>query len=182
MKPKRTLLDLFYNYPSKQWHFEQLRRDSNFSRAQTNEWIKKLVNDHLIVRIKPKGNMPYYQANCLHPHYQNSKRLYALQGLHDSGLLDYLSSLEKAEVIVIFGSFSRWDWYDKSDIDIFIYGNIGHLSLGKYTSSLKREIQIFSGTGNDDLRQMGPALLRNILRGIVIKGNFPQEVISHAAV
>jgi len=182
MKPNQNIKERFYNYPTKHWHFEQLLKEAGLSRAQTNAWLKKLLKENMIKRQKPKGRMPYYFANYQHPHYQNSKRLYALQQLQESGLLDYLASLEKAETVVLFGSFSRWDWQESSDIDLFLYGNLEAISLGKFMLKLKREIQVFSGKDNHDLQQIGPALLRNILQGITIKGTIPKEVIVHAAV
>ncbi len=182
MKSRETLKELFYNNPTKYWHFEQLRQEAGLSRAQTNEWIKRLLKENVIVRIKPRGRMPYYLANYRHPHYQNSKRLYALQQLHDSGLLDYLASLEKAQAVILFGSFSRWYWYDTSDIDIFVYGDVGNVYVGRFMPKLKREIQVFAGKDETDLQQMGPALLQNIIKGITIKGTVPKEVITYAAV
>ncbi len=173
--------ELFFNQPTKQWHFEQLRKETWLSRAQTNAWLKKLRQENLITRIKPYGKMPYYVAQYQHPHYQNSKRLYALEKLHESGLLDYLSALEKAETVVLFGSFSRWDWHDASDVDLFIYGKVNTLYVGKYGPKLKREIQVFSGKNEQDLERMGPTLLQNIIQGITIKGTLPKEVITHAA-
>lgn len=182
MKPKPTLKELFYDHPSKHWHFEQLRQESGLSRAQTNEWIQKLRKDNLVVRTKPRGKMPYYTANYHHQHYQNGKRLYALQQLYHSGFLDYITSLERAETVVLFGSFSRSDWYKESDIDIFVYGDIEHLRLGPYLSKLHREVQLFTGKTEEDLQKMGPALLRNIIKGITLKGAIPLEVIKNAAV
>ncbi|MBI2662164.1 nucleotidyltransferase domain-containing protein [Candidatus Woesearchaeota archaeon] len=182
MKSNRKMEELFYNYPTKHWHFEELLQEAGLSRAQTNVWLKKLIINNLVIRLKQKGKMPYYIANYQHPHYQNSKRLYAWERLHESGLLDYLVSLDKAEVIILFGSFSRWDWYDNSDVDIFVYGNIDKVYVGKFMPKLKREIQIFSGKDRQDLKQIGSALLKNIIKGITIKGTLPQEVINYATV
>ena len=182
MKSKVNLAETFYNHPSKQWHFEQLLYECGLSRAQTNDWIKKLLLEHLIIRVKPRAKMPYYIADYQNPHYQNSKRLFALEQLHHSGFLDYLASLEKAKTVILFGSFSRWDWYDASDIDIFVYGDIDALYLGKFQPKLKREIQIFSGKNEQDLQRMGSSLLRNIITGITIKGTLPPEVITYAAI
>lgn len=176
------LLELFYNHPAKRWHFEHLVQESGLSRAQTNYWLGKSLKEGLVRRVKPKGRMPYYLANYDSPHYQNSKRLYGLQKLHESGLLDYLSSLEKAEVVVLFGSFSRWDWYDKSDIDLFIYGDVDQVSLGRFMQKLKRDIQIFSGKSSKDLSHLGSSLLRNIIKGVAIKGTIPKEIIAYAAI
>ncbi len=182
MKPNLKMKELFYNHPTKYWHFEQLLKEASLSRAQTNIWLKKLLQDDLIKRIKPRGKMPYYIANYEHPHYQNSKRLYALEQLHSSGFLDYLTSLQKAEAIILFGSFSRWDWYDHSDIDIFVYGDIDEIYVGKFEPKLKREIQVFSGKDKTDLQRIGSGLLKNIIKGIPLKGALPQEVIAYAAV
>ncbi|MEK6845307.1 MAG: nucleotidyltransferase domain-containing protein [Nanoarchaeota archaeon] len=182
MKSNPIIKELFYNHPTKQWHFEQLRKEAGLSRAQTNEWLKKLLQDNFITRTKQQGKMPHYLANYQHPHYQNSKRLYALEKMHESGLLDYLVSLEKVEIVVLFGSFSRWDWYDGSDIDIFIYGDVDEMYVSKFGLKLKREIQIFSGKNEKDLKKMGPALLKSIIKGITIKGSISEEVITHAAV
>lgn len=182
MESKPKIKELFYNHPTKHWHFEQLMKDASLTRGPTNEWIKKLLKDNLVLRIKPKGKMPYYIANYEHPHYQNSKRLYALEKLHESGLLDHLASLEKAKVVILFGSFSRWDWYENSDIDIFVYGDIDEIYVGKFLPKLKREIQFFTGKNGHDLEKMGSALLQNIIKGITIKGTLPSEVITYAAI
>jgi len=176
------MIELFYNNPTKQWHFEQLLKETGLSRAQTNSWIKKLQQENIIIRNKPTGKMPYYLANYQHPHYQNSKRLYGLEQLHQSGLLDYLVSLEKAQTVIIFGSFARSDWYDQSDIDIFVYGNVENIYVGQFLPKLNREIQIFSAKNEKELKQMGSALMRNIIKGITIKGTLPKEVLSYAAI
>lgn len=182
MQPNLKIKELFFNQPTKHWHFGQLLKEAGLSRAQTNQWLKKLLKENHIKRIKPKGKMPFYVANYEHPHYQNSKRLYALQQLYQSGFLDYAASLEKAKTIVLFGSFSRSDWYKESDIDLFVYGDIDYLNLGPYLSKLHREVQLFAGKTEKDLQRMGPALLRNILKGITLKGTIPLEVIKNAAV
>lgn len=180
-KMNNNLLELFYNEPSKHWHFEELLQKAKLSRPQVAHWLRKYVGEELIQRHKPRGKMPYYVANYQHPHYQNSKRLQALTTLHESGLLDHLASLEKAETVILFGSFSRWDWYSGSDIDIFVYGDVGPIPTGKFSSLLRREIQVFAGKDESDLKKMGAPFLQNILKGITIKGTLPQEVITYAA-
>jgi predicted nucleotidyltransferase len=182
MMQKNTVKELFFNEPSKHWHFDNLKTKSGLSRTRTNAWLKKLQKDGLIKRVKPRGKMPYYQANHSSPGYRNAKRVFAFTKLQESGFLDYISSLEKAETVILFGSFARWDWYTESDIDIFIYGNMNHLQLGQYLSKLHRDVQIFAGKDENDLRKMGPALLRNILKGIILKGTIPMEVFKNAAI
>ena len=54
------------------------------------------------------------------------------------------------------------------------------LYIGKYSTILKRKIQVFS-SNKKDLNKLGPRLLQNIIKGITIKGNIPKEVY-HAAI
>ncbi len=182
MEKHKKLQELFFNYPTKQWHFEELLRTVGLSRGQTNFWLKRWKEDGLILRVKPRGKMPFYHAHHEGPHYQNSKRLFALEQLHQCGLLDYLVSLKNVDTIILFGSFARWDWHKESDIDLFVYGDVEQLSLAKFYPQLHREIQVFSGKNEEDLKRFGSGLLRNILKGIPIKGEMPREMIRDAAV
>ncbi len=54
MKNSDLIPQLFFNYPSKYWHFEDVLKESGKSRAQTNEWLKKLQKTNLIKRVKPQ--------------------------------------------------------------------------------------------------------------------------------
>ncbi len=182
MEANPKIRELFFDYPTKQWHFEQLLKEAGLSRAQTNAWLKRLLKEDLITRVKLRGKMPYYVAQYESPHYRNSKRVFAFTKLHHSGLLDYLASLKKAKTVIIFGSFTRGDWYKDSDIDIFIYGAVPNLSIGEYLTRLKRDIQVFAGKNKEDLQKLGPALLKNIIKGITIKGDIPPEVLKHAVI
>lgn len=182
MRRNEIIKELFYNHPTKQWHFEQLLKEAKLSRAQTNEWLRRLQKEKLIKRIKPRKKMPYYIACNQNPHYKNSKRLFGLTKLHKSGLLDFLASLEKAKTVVLFGSLARWDWYEGSDIDIFIYGDVKNVYVGKFASKLGREIQVFTGKSNIELKRLGSPLLKNIIKGITLKGSVPKEVIEYAAI
>ena len=83
--------------------------------------------------------------------------------------------------MIIFGSFSRSDWYTQSDIDLFIYGNADDFELGKYQLKLHNEIQLFHVENEEDLKKMGGGLLRSILTGIFIKGGISKEIIENAA-
>ena len=118
--------------------------------------------------------MPYYMGIFENPEFQNRKRLFGLKQLTDSGLLNHLSALEKAKLVIIFGSFSRYDWYDHSDIDIFIYGNDDEFEQGKYELKLDREIQLFNAKNKKDLKKMGSGLIQNMIEGFIVKGDLEQ--------
>ena len=165
------ILELFYNNPTKHWHFEELIKKAKISRPQLNNWLKKFLKEKLIKKPKPKDKMPYYVANYENPDYQNKKRLFILNKLNDSGFLKHLSELPKAKTIILFGSLSRWDWYKDSDIDLFILGNSEGLKEGEFSKKLHRDIQIFSYKTKRELEKLNQGLLKNIIGGFKIKGN-----------
>ena len=125
---EKEILELFFDYPTKYWHFGAIRNEINLADNKISKWLKKFQKEDLIKRIKPRNKMPYYLANHASSHFRNTKKVFALTKLHECGLLDYLTSLEEAKTVIIFGSFSRGDWYKESDIDVFIYGDVIKLS------------------------------------------------------
>ncbi len=170
MKSKEdSILELFYN-SSKHWHFEEIMEHANISRPQLAKWLRTLENEGIIKRIKPKGKMPYYVHDFHNPKFSVRKRLYAQQKLALSGLLDHLASLDKAKVVILFGSFSRWDWYKDSDIDIFIYGSDDEFKQGKFELKLHRDIQVHIAKDKNDLKRMDK-MMPYIVSGNFIKGS-----------
>ena len=167
---EENVLELIFNSP-KHWHFEELIKESKLSRGRLNHWLKKLLNEKIIKRIKEKDKMPYYVGNFDSPSYKNQKRMYALNKLYKTGFLNHLQSLSDAKTVIIFGSFSRSDWYENSDIDLFIYGSAQGLNLSKYELDLEREIQLFECKDKNNLKKFGEGLIKNIIKGNIIKGN-----------
>ena len=163
------VLEPFFNNP-KYWHFEELHETTSISRPQLSHWLSEYEKEGLIRRIKPKGKMPYYIPIEESPDYRNKKRLYALKILAESGLLNQLAALKGAKVVILFGSFSRSDWYSNSDIDLFIYGNVNHFDVGKYGLRLGREIQVHSAKDREGLKKLNK-MLPYILEGDFIKGS-----------
>lgn len=163
-------MGLFFEEPSKQWHFEDVLKACKVSRSKASKWLAKLVRERVVRHVKPRGRMPYYQGNFESPAYRIRKRLYALAQLHATGFLGHLMGLPGAKTVIIFGSFTRADWYSGSDIDVFIYGSDAGLQTDAYRRALRRDIQVFVAGSPKDLERMGSGLLRNILEGLLIKG------------
>ena len=80
-------------------------------------------------------------------------------------------SLKKVRTVIIFGSFSKGDWYKNSDIDLFIFGDEKDLNLKKYELKLGRDIQTFICKDKKELKKFNNRLIRNIVRGDFVKGD-----------
>ena len=71
--------------------------------------------------------------------------------------------------IILFGSFSRGEDIEESDIDIYIETHSKKkISLKKFESSLNRNIQLFKHKSIHQIRNKD--LANNIINGIVLSG------------
>ncbi len=168
---EKNIVSLFFNEPTKEWHFEEIIRAAKIARSKADKWLKQFIEEGLIKREKKQGKMPYYISNYAAPSYKNRKRVFALNNLYSSGFLNHLASLPKARTVIIFGSFARSDWYSGSDIDIFIYGETEGLKLAEYERKLNRGIQVFACNKKEDLHKFGEGLIKNIIKGNLVKGD-----------
>lgn len=165
------VLELFFNSP-RHWHFEEIRKKSKLSRGRLNHWLNALQKGHIIRRVKVRKKMPYFVSYVDHPSYRSRKRLFALEQFRRAGFLDHLQTLPHTRAVVLFGSMARSDWYKDSDIDIFVLGDASTLEVGKFESRLGRGIQVFEFKDEKDLKTIQPELLKNMLKGFLIKGMF----------
>ena len=120
--------------------------------------------------VKNKGKMPYYLQDFDSPEFQQRKRLFTIKLLAESGLLRHLATLKEAKVVILFGSFSRSDWHDESDIDVFIYGDDSEFEAGKFSAKLGRDVQVHTAKDRKDLKRIGK-MLPYIIMGDFIKGS-----------
>ena len=176
------LLRLFFEQTLRHWHFEDLLKASEMSRERLHFYLKQLLRENVVRRIKPRGKMPYYLARYESPEFRLQKRLYGLQLLEQSGLFAHVLTISGIKTALLFGSFARGDWDQSSDVDLFLYGDSSSFRKGFFETKLKRELQIFSfQQANDVKKNLDPALVKNIITGFNIKGNVePFEVKIHA--
>ncbi len=166
---EEKVAELFLNEPTKHWHFSKIVKTANISERAASIWLRKLIKEKFIMKVRPKGKMPFFVSNHEDPAYINKKRIYALKQLYSSGLLDKLSLLEKAKAIVLFGSFARGDWHSESDIDIFIMGDPEDLKYGY--RALGREVQVHHCKNKQEIRKIESDLIKSVIKGYFVKGD-----------
>ncbi|MDO8655671.1 MAG: nucleotidyltransferase domain-containing protein [Nanoarchaeota archaeon] len=165
------LKPLFFEETIRHWHFEAILQASALSRERVHFYLKELVNKKFIVRVKPKGKMPYYTTNLENISFRMEKRLFGLNLLQESGLFDHIYADPKIKTVILFGSFARGDWGKSSDVDLFIYGDDADFEKGILERKLGREIQIFSFQKAEAIKdKLAHSLIPNIIKGFNIKG------------
>jgi len=172
------LLSLFFNESLRRWHFEYLVNESGLSRERVNHYIKELIIENLINKIKEKGKMPYYISNRVNPRFRLEKKQFGIGLIIKSGLFDHISSIKEIRSAFLFGSFSRGDWNKSSDVDLFIYGDSSIFDKAKFERILGRNIQLFSFDKKKKIKdELDKKLIPNIINGFNIKENIePFEV------
>lgn len=169
-KEEKILQLLLENSPLKQWHFNEIVKESKVTRAVANKWLKRYVQEGLIRRVKEKRKFPYFTCGMDNPVYISRKKLLAIEQVYKSGLAEHLLSLKDAKSVVLFGSFARGDWHKGSDIDIFIYGKSRGFEKSRYELKLKRQIELHLFETKADLNRVKSGLLKNVLNGYALKG------------
>ncbi|MBI5389276.1 nucleotidyltransferase domain-containing protein [Candidatus Woesearchaeota archaeon] len=169
-KEENILQLILENSPLKEWHFEEIVREAEVTRAVANKWLKKYITKGLLKKVKEKKRFPYITVGSNNPVYYSQKRLYALEQLHRCGLIPKLLSLHHAKTVILFGSIAKGDWYKDSDIDIFVLGNLSDFDKNIYESKLRKHIELHQFADKKEIGQTRTGLIKNIINGYIVKG------------
>ncbi len=169
-KEDNVLKLILENSPLKEWHFESIVKEAKVTKAVANKWLKKYVKEGLLKHIKEKGKFPYFTAGSNNPIYYSLKRVYAMEQLHNSGLIPRLLSIKNAKTVILFGSIIRGDWYKDSDIDIFVFGNLPEFNKQIYELKLGKHIEMHTFQNKREIQSVKTGLIKNVINGYVVKG------------
>ena len=96
------------------------------------------------------------------------KRVENIKNIYNSQILDYMEKELPGGTVILFGSYSRGEDTDSSDIDIAVIGRKDKiLNLDKFEKILNRKINI---NFYDSWKKIDIHLKNNILNGIVFTG------------
>lgn len=165
----RKTLEIFFDNPSREFHLRELSRLLKLSMATIISTTDRLAKEKLIIKIKGKA-ITKVMANKEDSYFVRSKRISNLEKIYDSGIVDFISdSYNYPKSIILFGSFSRGDDIEKSDIDIAVITNKKlNLNLENYEKLLKRHINLHEV----ELDKMGKEFKTNLANGIILEGSW----------
>ena len=124
-----------------------------------------------LLKKEDDRNYFYYWANKESLLFIDLSRAYHKSLLEKSGMIDYLKKELLNPVIILFGSLSKAEAKNDSDIDLAIFTlTKKEVNLKKYEAILKRKIQLFVFKERKDVKNIN--LLNNILNGYKIWGNW----------
>ena len=163
----QLILTHFFDFPTASIHLRELSRKTGFSMPTILSAIDKLRKENLVT-IKKERAWTMLEANAQDKGFIRSKRLHNLEALYETGLVDALQ--EKApgvQAIICFGSYSRGEDIETSDIDIALVGaKEFRIPLDIYEKRLKRTISLHWIT----MEKARPEFRNNIYNGMILEG------------
>ena len=142
----------------------------NISPPTASKLLEKYRKQELLKKEEDK-NYFYYLANKESPLFIDLSRIYHKNLLEKSGMIKYLEKELLNPIIILFGSLSKAEAKNDSDIDLAIFTPTKkEINLEKYETILKREIQFFIFEDRKGVKNSN--LLNNILNGYKITGSW----------
>jgi len=163
---RHRILQEFFDFPRKDFQMREISRRTKISNPSALIYLKKLAGEGLIMKEK-KGTYFSYRANRDNEMFRFYKKMSLLMMIKECSLLDYVYDLCTPDSIILFGSASKGEDIEESDIDIFVQAKEKKLNLDKYEGILNRKITLFF---KEDFSKLPNELKNNILNGNLLKG------------
>lgn len=163
---KYKVLQEFFDFPRKDFQMREISRNIKLAQPSVLNYLKELSKEKLILK-EHKGLYPTFRANRDNELFYIYKKLNLIHRIYLSGLLAHIYDNCVPDCIILFGSSSKGEDIEESDIDLFIQAKEKDLTLVKYEKSLNRKINLFF---KEDFSKLSNELKNNILNGVVLKG------------
>ncbi len=163
---RELILTEFFDFPRKDFQMRELSRRTGVAQPSVINHLDILVGEGLILKER-KSIYPSFRANRENINFKLLKRQKLIWRMRTLGLLDYLETEYTPNCIILFGSGSRGEDTEESDLDIFIQAEENELNLQKYEKKLNRKISLLFEPKIDALSK---ELLNNLINGQVLSG------------
>jgi len=172
---KQTIKEYFFDNSKARLRVREIERVLKLPLPSVIRYCKELEKEGILTIVKI-GSVLFYSANTGDEKYILEKKLYNLRNIYESGIIESIKRELNNPAIVLFGSFSRGEDTEESDIDLYIETPSNKaINLDKFKKVLRKDIQIFR---HKSLKEIpNHHLANNIINGIVLNNYL--EVFTH---
>ncbi len=158
----------FFISPTIKLRVRQIERELKIPLPSAIRYVKELEKEE-ILRKSETGNVVFYSGDRSSKNFLLEKKLFNIENLYSSGLIDFLITELSNPVIIVFGSYSKGEDVEDSDIDLYIETpSKKEIKLEYFEKILKRKIQIFRHKKISEVKNID--LANNIINGILLNG------------
>ncbi len=161
-----VVLQQFFDFPRKAFLIRELSRNTKLAQTAIRVHLKALFAEGLIKKDKT-GLYPSFRAVRENSLFKLLRTQNLVLRLHQTGFVEILERTVYPTCIVLFGSASRGEDTELSDIDVFVQAKQTKLDLSKLENMLNRKITLLF---EPNIKTISPELLNNLVNGIVIYG------------
>lgn len=163
---KKTIKKHFFKYPNDKLRVREIERKLNLPLPSIIRYCKEL-KDEKILEIYQLNNSKFYTANKTSEEYLLEKKLHNIKTIYTSKLINYLKRQLSNPVIILFGSFSKGEDMEDSDIDLYIETRSKKkINITEFEKIFGKNIEIFRFESINDIKNV--YLKNNIVNGIVL--------------
>ena len=157
---ENKILELFYEYPEKEFTIREIAKLTKVPRATTHKYIFELKKEGIITKDN-KANLSLF--------FKIKKTNYFIEKIAESELIEYLVDKLNPSAIILFGSIRKGESVKESDIDLFIESQLDNkIDVSGFEKKLKHKIQFFI---EPNINKLQDNLFNNVINGIKIYGN-----------
>ena len=160
------LLKIFLDSPTESFRLREIARLTKISPLSVMNYLKEFEKDGLIKK-QIRREIPFYTAIRDNSNFILYKKISIIFELNNVGLTDYLWDKLSPEVIILYGSFSKGESIENSDVDLFILGKDKTLEILDFEKRLNKKIHLLF---KESVKEIPKELKNNILNGIILKG------------
>jgi len=161
-------LNPFFEDCYRRINVREYARIMKISPPTASKLLEKYNKEGLLKKEKDRIYINYF-ANKDSGVFIDLSRIYWSKKLKE--LVDYLDNELLDSVVILFGSVSKAEVNNNSDIDLAIFTPIKkEINLDIFETKLNKKIQIFKFSERSSVNS--PELLNNILNGYILRGTW----------
>ena len=156
----------FFMNPTAKLRVRQIERELRLPLPSVIRYCKELEGEEILKKETISG-VSTYLADRASKKFLIAKRLFNIKSIFESGLIEHIVKEYFNPIIVLFGSYSKGEDIEDSDIDLYVETPKKHeFNLQKFEEILSRRIQVFNYR---KIREVpNHHLSNNIINGITL--------------
>ena len=163
---KERIKEYFFMNPTAKLRVRQIEREMKMPLPSVIRYCKELEKEE-ILRKESSSGVSTYCADRNSKKFLLEKRLFNIKVIFESGLIEHIIKEYFNPVIALFGSYSKGEDTEESDIDLYIETpKKQEFDLKKFEKILKHRIQVFNYRKIKDVPNHH--LSNNIINGITL--------------